>query len=210
MNRITNKDYSLMSNITMISILTIMSWPNDIKEITILYMYMNHNYSITITYNYVGLYISLILDILIWISIIYDVCFNNNIVYYLFYILNNLLFSSNDFICFSLLYEFQTIPLLFLMNCTYNVHKGIGISNILLGFYNIISGLFLYNSFYNLYCRNNIYLMNHIVFNNHIILGIIISGFIKLSIFPFHIWLGKVHVEAPTVGSILLAGVSLK
>jgi NADH:ubiquinone oxidoreductase subunit 4 (subunit M) len=37
-----------------------------------------------------------------------------------------------------------------------------------------------------------------------------ISGAIKLSIFPFHIWLGKVHVEAPTIGSILLAGISLK
>ena len=28
--------------------------------------------------------------------------------------------------------------------------------------------------------------------------------------FPFHIWLPEAHVEAPTVGSILLAGILLK
>lgn len=33
---------------------------------------------------------------------------------------------------------------------------------------------------------------------------------IKVPIFPFHIWLPEAHVEAPTVGSIILAGVILK
>jgi len=33
---------------------------------------------------------------------------------------------------------------------------------------------------------------------------------IKLPLFPFHIWLPKAHVEAPTAGSVLLAGVLLK
>ena len=28
--------------------------------------------------------------------------------------------------------------------------------------------------------------------------------------FPFHIWLPEAHVEAPTVGSVLLAGILLK
>ena len=37
-----------------------------------------------------------------------------------------------------------------------------------------------------------------------------LSGSIKLSLFPFHIWLGKAHVEAPTIGSIILAGIALK
>jgi len=27
---------------------------------------------------------------------------------------------------------------------------------------------------------------------------------------PFHIWLPEAHVEAPTIGSVLLAGVILK
>jgi len=33
---------------------------------------------------------------------------------------------------------------------------------------------------------------------------------IKIPVFPFHIWLPEAHVEAPTVGSVLLAGLLLK
>ena len=32
----------------------------------------------------------------------------------------------------------------------------------------------------------------------------------KVPVFPFHIWLPEAHVEAPTVGSVLLAGIMLK
>jgi NADH-quinone oxidoreductase subunit M len=171
---------------------------------------------LSITYNIVGLYISLVLDILIWISIIIETRFNK--IVYLFYIINNIFFSSNEFISLSILYEFQTIPLLLLINLGYKLHmmKGVGITNILLVIYNLISGLLLYNSFYNIYFIHNIYLISHCHYPTSlnqfilIILCIIYSGFIKLSIFPFHMWLGFVHVEAPTVGSIILAGVSLK
>lgn len=210
----------------MISIIGILSWPNDIKEITFYQLYILQGYSLSITYNYVGLYISLVLDILIWISIIYESRFIQ--IVYLFYIINNIFFSCNDFISLSLLYELQTIPLLLLINLGYKhngvivsmlMMKGVGISNILLVIYNLISGFLLYNSFYHIYFIHNIYNINHNIYCigrslsiNHIyiILCIIVSGFIKLSIFPFHIWLGFVHVEAPTIGSILLAGVSLK
>lgn len=33
---------------------------------------------------------------------------------------------------------------------------------------------------------------------------------IKVPMFPFHIWLPEAHVEAPTVGSVILAGILLK
>jgi proton-translocating NADH-quinone oxidoreductase chain M len=33
---------------------------------------------------------------------------------------------------------------------------------------------------------------------------------VKVPIFPFHIWLPEAHVEAPTVGSVILAGILLK
>ena len=32
----------------------------------------------------------------------------------------------------------------------------------------------------------------------------------KIPLFPFHIWLPEAHVEAPTIGSVLLAGILLK
>jgi len=31
-----------------------------------------------------------------------------------------------------------------------------------------------------------------------------------MPLYPFHIWLPKAHVEAPTAGSVLLAGILLK
>ena len=33
---------------------------------------------------------------------------------------------------------------------------------------------------------------------------------VKLPLFPFHIWLPIAHVEAPTIGSIILAAILLK
>lgn len=41
-------------------------------------------------------------------------------------------------------------------------------------------------------------------------LGIFVSFAIKTPLFPFHTWLPAAHVEAPTAGSIILAGVLLK
>ena len=32
----------------------------------------------------------------------------------------------------------------------------------------------------------------------------------KIPVFPFHIWLPEAHVEAPTIGSVLLAALLLK
>lgn len=228
MFKIYNKEYRLLSIISILSILSILNWPNNIKEIDIYIINIIIGYKINISYNYIGLFFSLVLDILIWISILYERYYiiNNNIkTIIIYYIINNIFFSSNDIISISIIYEFQTIPLLLLINNSFNKiniynKKGIGISNILLILYSIISGLLLYNSFYHIYLLNHINSINHninILLNNpnhillsYIILNIMISGAIKLSIFPFHIWLGKVHVEAPTIGSILLAGISLK
>jgi NADH-quinone oxidoreductase subunit M len=41
-------------------------------------------------------------------------------------------------------------------------------------------------------------------------LGFLIAMLIKVPSFPFHTWLPDAHVEAPTAGSIILAGVLLK
>lgn len=43
-----------------------------------------------------------------------------------------------------------------------------------------------------------------------IFLSMLISFAIKVPLFPFHTWLPDAHVEAPTAGSVILAGVLLK
>jgi NADH-quinone oxidoreductase subunit M len=41
-------------------------------------------------------------------------------------------------------------------------------------------------------------------------LGFFVAFAVKVPLFPFHTWLPDAHVEAPTAGSVLLAGVMLK
>ena len=39
---------------------------------------------------------------------------------------------------------------------------------------------------------------------------VMIAGAVKVAVVPFHVWLGKVHGESATVGSVLLAAIALK
>lgn len=54
----------------------------------------------------------------------------------------------------------------------------------------------------------NIYLNNNI--QNILWIGFIVAFMSKIPMIPFHIWLPEAHVEAPTGGSVLLAGILLK
>lgn len=53
-------------------------------------------------------------------------------------------------------------------------------------------------------------LSGHIVAQLLCFLGFYLAFAIKVPVFPFHTWLPDAHVEAPTAGSVLLAGVLLK
>jgi len=47
-------------------------------------------------------------------------------------------------------------------------------------------------------------------FQNILFLAFLFAFIVKMPIFPFHTWLPDAHVEAPTAGSVLLAGILLK
>jgi NADH-quinone oxidoreductase subunit M len=49
-----------------------------------------------------------------------------------------------------------------------------------------------------------------IFFQNIFIISALFSFFVKVPVIPFHSWLPDAHSEAPTLGSMLLAGVMLK
>ena len=52
------------------------------------------------------------------------------------------------------------------------------------------------------------YLLSY--FPDHLIIIALLSLLIKLPVYGVHFWLPKVHVESPTRGRIVLAGVFLK
>lgn len=47
-------------------------------------------------------------------------------------------------------------------------------------------------------------------FSNFVWLALFIAFAVKVPMIPFHIWLPEAHVEAPTAGSVILAGILLK
>jgi len=44
----------------------------------------------------------------------------------------------------------------------------------------------------------------------YLFLAFFIGFAVKIPIYPFHLWLPEAHVEAPTAGSMILAGLLLK
>jgi len=145
---------------------------------------------------------------------------------------------SSDLVTNAMFYELQNIPFIYFLLKKHNVNyslkdfliddkyehnmslKGNNQAIIFLLWYSLLSGLFLYLGYYNLYSNfmtNNIYLLKEnlqdISSIKSVYYGLILiflSGSIKVALVPFHIWLSKVHVEASTIGSVLLAGIALK
>lgn len=84
-------------------------------------------------------------------------------------------------------------------------------------FYTYIGSLFLLFGLFLLYDHMSSLNLFTLIENNYklertllIWFFLMIAFAVKVPMFPAHIWLPEAHVEAPTVGSVLLAGVLLK
>lgn len=125
---------------------------------------------------------------------------------------------SNDLLNFFIFYEVLLIPLYL-----YIIYKGSRNRNIEAGYrliiYTLMGSLLLLISviiIYIIYGSLNIEYIKLIYINDNNKIDIILwfllmfSFIIKFPIFPFHIWLPVVHVESPTIGSVILAALILK
>ena len=70
------------------------------------------------------------------------------------------------------------------------------------------SGTFDFPTLQRMIASGAIALPGHLAF--WLSLGFFVAFAVKVPLFPFHTWLPDAHVEAPTAGSVLLAGVLLK
>ena len=91
----------------------------------------------------------------------------------------------------------------------------------LLFYYTILGSIFFFISIFLIYYRYETFsiysLTYHIselkifnIYNTIIFLFLFLSFCIKIPVVPFHTWLTEAHVEAPTIGSIILASLILK
>lgn len=127
-----------------------------------------------------------------------------------------ILFAAKDILLLYLSFEIILIPMFILIGFGGGRDKKIR-ANYLFFFYTFIGSLFMIIGIVYIYYTYNTFnfdILKHIDFTTLEERWLWLSFFIgfssKIPMFPFHIWLPEAHVEAPTVGSVVLAGILLK
>lgn len=127
-----------------------------------------------------------------------------------------LTFTVTDILLFYIFFESILVPMLLLIGFFGSRERKMR-ANYLLFFYTIFGSLFFLLGIIYIYLITgtlNLEILQFWSFSTHeqllLWLAFFFSFAFKIPMFPFHIWLPEAHVEAPTVGSVLLAGVLLK
>ena len=130
-------------------------------------------------------------------------------------------FMSLDFFLFYVFWEVMLVPMYFIIGVwggprklyaaiKFFLYTLAGSVLMLLG---ILALYFRYATDTGVYSFNVLRLLNHSFPLNlqfWVFWAFMIAFAIKVPMFPFHTWLPDAHVEAPTAGSVILAGVLLK
>ena len=133
----------------------------------------------------------------------------------IFYILR-LLFYSTSILSFYIYFELSILPIfLIIIGWGYQTER-VGAALALI-FYTITASMPLLLCILNIRIYNKLFYFRQLLyplnFNSATLamgLGVVLAFLVKLPIFLGHMWLPKAHVEAPVVGSIILAAVLLK
>lgn len=135
---------------------------------------------------------------------------------FLIQILLILAFSVLDLFFFYVFFEIILLPMFLLIGYWGSRERKIKASYFLF-IYTVFGSLFFLLSicfiFFSVGTTNYLFLVNCSFspeYQNLLWLGFFISFAVKVPMYPFHIWLPEAHVEAPTIGSMILAGLLLK
>lgn len=169
---------------------------------------------ISLWFVWLTIFLWIISILCIW-NLKYKSTFLLHLLFFLNFILINVFFVSDIFF-FYIFFEALLIPMFLLIGIWGSRERRIYAAFIffmytLIGSMIMLFALFLLYSHFGLLDSRLLYLYN-ISIERQIIFWIafFISVAIKIPMFPVHIWLPEAHVEAPTVGSIVLAGILLK
>lgn len=127
-------------------------------------------------------------------------------------------FVALDLFLFYIFWELVLIPMYFIIGVWGGPRREYASIKFIL--YTIIGSLIMLIGFLCIYFGNDPHTFNmmelssgkhfDLRFQIPVFLALFIGFAVKVPIFPFHTWLPDAHVEAPTAGSVILAGVLLK
>lgn len=139
------------------------------------------------------------------------------IIFLIQFLLFNIFFTG-DLLVFYMLFEFLAVPMFLLIGIWGSRSRKIGAAYYLF-FYTLGSSVLLLAVLALLYLTlgsTSYHSLDAIAYvftdswQTFMFWALFISFASKLPLVPFHIWLPEAHVEAPTVGSVILAGILLK
>jgi NADH-quinone oxidoreductase subunit M len=130
-------------------------------------------------------------------------------------------FTSLDLVLFFVFWEMVLVPMYFIIAIWGSERKEYSAIKFFL--YTLFGSVFMLLGFLAMYFRSNVggqHTFDMLAlqgqhfgsngFQNLVFLGLFLGFAIKVPMWPFHTWLPDAHGDAPTVGSVLLAGVMLK
>ncbi|HYU59068.1 MAG TPA: NADH-quinone oxidoreductase subunit M [Actinomycetota bacterium] len=130
-------------------------------------------------------------------------------------------FVAFDLVLFFVFWELVLVPMYFLIGVWGGPNREYAAVKFFL--YTIFGSVFMLLGFLAMYFRSDIPGVGHTFdivllqqagfptgIQNLVFVGLFLGFAIKVPMWPFHTWLPDAHTEAPTVGSVLLAGILLK
>ena len=141
--------------------------------------------------------------------------------YYVFMLLLEVgmigVFVSLDLVLFYVFWEVMLVPMYFLIGIWGGERKLYAAIKFFLytlfGSVAMLVGILILNAHYHTFDVTAILASGSVLplaLQSWVFLAFFLGFAIKVPMFPFHTWLPDAHVEAPTAGSVLLAGVLLK
>src|SRR5919108_6238621 len=126
-------------------------------------------------------------------------------------------FVAFDLVLFFVFWELVLVPMYFLIGIWGSANKEYAAIKFFL--YTLFGSVFMLLGFLAMYFRAEPHTFDMIAlqragfstdFQMLVFAGLFLGFAIKVPMWPFHTWLPDAHTEAPTVGSVILAGVLLK
>ena len=127
-----------------------------------------------------------------------------------------IIFTTLNILIFFIFFESIVVPLFILIGLFGSGRRKVR-SGFLFFFYTILGSILMFVSIVFIY--NNVGTLNYQLLldinisediERKLWLGFMLAFMCKVPVMPFHLWLPEAHVEAPTGGSVILAGILLK